>query len=138
MLTDRQGLPLAVKTTGANVRDETQTLPLLKAMPAVPTSHGRLRRQPRALYGDRGYGFPRTIAEVQQRGIVSKLDPRASPHGSGLGTVRYVVERSLAWFGQFRRLKICYEKHGQYFQAFHDLAACLLCFARLRQVTAGL
>lgn len=134
MLTDATGIPLAIRITPANWRDETQVLSLLQAMPAIPDRRGHLRRKPRVLYGDRGYGFPQTIAAVRQRGIVSKLAPRGAPHGSGLGAKRYVVEGTLCAFGHCRRLKICYEKCGEHFQAFHDLASVLLCYKRLRAV----
>lgn len=52
-------------------------------------------------------------------------------HGSGLGKFRYVVERTLAWFGNFRRLKICYERTGKHFQALHELAAAVICSQKL-------
>jgi len=107
-------------------------VPLLQMMPAIPNRRGRERTQPHAILADRGYGFPWTIAAVERMGIVSKLAPRGSPHGSGLGKKRYVVERNFANLGHCRRLKLCYEKCGQHFQAFHELAMCLLCFKRLR------
>jgi hypothetical protein len=73
------------------------------------------------------------IALVISRGIVSFLTPRSDDtHGSGLGCFRYVVERTLACFSHFRRLRLCYERFGEHFQAFHDLAACCLIVTRLR------
>ena len=69
--------------------------------------------------------------------IVSLLAPRgADAHGSGLGRWRYVVERTLACFSHFRRLRLCYERDGMHFQAFHDLAACLLVCSRLKRARA--
>ena len=88
--------------------------------------------------GDRGYGFPWITAAVMGMGIRSLLAPRASEHGSGLGTQRYVVEQTLAAYGSFRRIKFCYERRGDHFQGFHDLASCVICANRLRQVTGGL
>jgi transposase len=52
-------------------------------------------------------------------------------HGSGLGKRRHVVECSLSWVGNVRRLKLCYERFGEHFQAFHELAACLVCVSRI-------
>ena len=34
----------------------------------------------------------------------------------------------------FRRLKLCYERSGAHFQAFHELAACLICANRIEQL----
>lgn len=120
-----------VRTTPANVRDEQPAIPLLKRIPPIQGPRGRPRRKPDAFMGDRGYGFPWVIALVLSMRIVSQLAPRGAEHGSGLGRQRYVVERTLAWFGNYRRLKLCYEKTGGHFQAFHDLGATLICFGIL-------
>jgi hypothetical protein len=36
----------------------------------------------------------------------------SSPHGSGLGTSRWVVERTLEWLHRFRRLALRYERRA--------------------------
>lgn len=128
MITDADGVPLVVRTTPANVRDEQPAIELLKSIPPIRQPRGRPRCKPDAFMGDRGYGFPWVIAAVMAMNIVSLLDPRGSEHGSGLGKQRYVVERTLSWFGNYRRIKVCYERTGAHFQAFHDLAATLICF----------
>jgi transposase len=102
-------------------------------MPAVQGPRGRPRRKPGSIFGDRAYGTAAMIALVTMLGIFSFLAPRNSDtHGSGLGFFRYVAERTLACFGQFRRIKVCYERSAEHFQAFHDLAACCLVVTRLR------
>jgi hypothetical protein len=133
VLTDAEGVPLVVQTTAANVNDETQLPALLESMPAVQGPRGRPRRKPGSIFGDRAYGTAAMIALVITLGIFSFLAPRADgTHGSGLGFFRYVVERALAGFSQFRRIGMCYERTGEHFQAFHDLAACCLVVTRLR------
>jgi len=67
------------------------------------------------------------IVCVLRIGMPWRMVPAELGCGSGLGRFRYVVERTLAWFGHCRRLKLCHEKDGSYFQAFHDLAAVLIC-----------
>lgn len=131
MIGDADGTPLLVHTTAANVRDEKPAVEMVRSMPAVKQPRGRPRRKPKELLGDRGYGFPWIIAALVLLGIVSLLCPRGSPHGSGLGKRRYVIERTMSWLGNFRRLKLCYERTGEHFQAFHDLAACLICANKL-------
>ena len=134
MLTDAEGVPLVVHTTPANVNDETQLPALLDAMPPVQGPRGRPRRKPGSIFGDRAYGTAAMVALVTLLGIFSFLAPRNSDtHGSGLGFFRYVVERTLACFSQFRRINVCYERCGEHFQAFHDLAACCLVVTRLRR-----
>jgi len=123
-----------VRTGPANQRDETRTLECLAYLPPIPDAQGQVRTQPQKLQGDRGYGFAWTIAAVLLLGIGSLLAVRGSPHGSGLGKTRYVVERTLAWFGNFRRLRQCYERTWHHWQALNELAACVICANRLHQI----
>lgn len=138
LLTDAQGVPLVVRTTPANVLDGALAIPLLDAIPPLPGRRGRPRFRPERFQGDRAYGWAKNIAATRARGIVPELArPQDRPHGSGLGRTRYVIERTLAWFGHCRRLKLCYEKTGAVFQAFHELAAALLCAKKLAQTRNG-
>lgn len=133
MLTDADGVPLVVQTTPANVPDQRQLPALLEARPVVQGPRGRPRRNPEAIIGDRAYGTKEMIAYVEEQGIESLLAPRSDDtHGSGLGVLRFVVERTLACFSHFRRLRICYERSNEHFQALHELAAALLVCSRLR------
>jgi hypothetical protein len=134
VLTDADGVPLAVKTTPANVPDQTMLGPLLKAMPPVPGPRGRPRTKPPEVVGDRAYGTKANAVLLMVLGILNLLAPRGDDtHGSGLGAIRYVVERTLSCFGNFRRIKICYERTPQRWQALHELAASLLVCTRLRR-----
>lgn len=125
-----------VQTGPANQRDEQLVEPLLKTMPPVQGPRGRPRSKPTVLQGDAAYGFPWIIAAVIAMRIESLLKRRGKdePHGSGLGKSRYVVERTFSWFGNHRRIKLCYERTGKHFQAFNELAACAICANRLRKV----
>ena len=111
---------------------------MINILPAIKGPRGRPRRKPKELYGDRGYGFDYIISLVKSRRITSKLARRGTEHESGLGQIRYVIERTMAWFGQNRRLKICYEKNGDMWQGYHELAECLICFRRWQKVLDGL
>jgi len=133
-MTDAKGTPLVVQTGPANERDEKRLPSLLDASPVLRGRPGRPRTKPLLVQGDAGYGFPHTIRDVIRRGIQSELKPRGSEHGSGLGRKRWVVERTLSWFNNSRRLRMCYERLDAHFQAFHDLAATLICFKRLQNI----
>jgi transposase len=134
VLTDARGVPLVVITTPANVHDSQPAIGLLAAMPRIPGPRGRPREKPDVALGDRAYGTPQNIAACRARGILPLLARIGADHGSGFGTLRWVVESCLAWFGHCRRLKLCYEKTGEHFQAFHDLAAALICARKLQWV----
>ena len=132
-MSDAEGVPLVVQTTPANVPDQTQLPKLLAARPAVQGPRGRPRRNPEAIVADRAYGTKAMITLVRGMRIESLMAERTSTtHGSGLGAIRYVIERSLACFSHFRRLRLCYERRGEHFQAFHELAASLLVYSRLK------
>ena len=131
MIVDAKGTPLAVHTTAANIRDDQVALATLKRIPKVTSTDG-VALKPAILQGDRGYGFAALIAAVLALLIKPLLAVRGSPHGSGLGRTRYVVEQCLAWIGHFRRVRCCYERKTQHFQAFNELAVCAMLTHLLR------
>ena len=133
-------MPLLVECTPANVRDDTPFLSMLDALPPVKTAKaGRPRYKPATVVGDAGYGFEHVIPQVVSRRVVPLLAPRSKPgrpvtHGSGLGRVRYVVERTIAWLANFRRIDRCFERTGTAWQAFNELACCVVCANKWRKL----
>jgi hypothetical protein len=113
----------------ANRRDEQLVGPVLWLLHALARGAGLPR--PGALQADRGYGFPWAIALVLAWAMRAVIAPRGSPHGSGLGRTRFVVERTHSWFARFRRLAQCYERTPGHAQGLHTLAACVICARRL-------
>jgi transposase len=134
IISDAAGIPLIVVTTPANRRDEVPLVAMLDSLPPVKMPSGQLRYLPNEIVGDRGYGFAWTIADVVQRRIKSLLAVRGSPHGSGLGQVRYVIERTMSWISNYRRIDRCHEATGKSWQAMNELACCLICAKRLRSL----
>jgi transposase len=132
LIVDRHGTPLAVTLTGGNRHDVTQLLPLLDAIPSIRGLRGRPRRNPRRLYADRGYDFDKYRRLLRKRGIKPLIARRGVAHGSGLGKVRWVVERAFAWLHQFKRLRTRYERRADLHQGMLELACSLICLRRLR------
>ncbi len=128
LLTDAQGIPLATQLTGANRHDVTQLLPLVDAIPPVRGRRGRPKRRPKKVQGDRGYDSESHRRALRQRGITPVLARRKTPHGSGLGTTRWVVERTLAWEHQFPKLRMRAERTVLTHQALFTLATALICW----------
>lgn len=125
------GIPLAIVTTPANVNDSVPAMRAVDRVPRLPDAKERLHRPVRVLLGDKAYGTPRNEHGCRRRGINALLARPRSTWATGLGAVRYVVERTLACLGHCRRIKLCYEKTGPHFQAFNELAAIGLCAQRL-------
>jgi transposase len=103
-----------VSLTGGNRNDVTQLPPLLDKVPAVAGLVGRPRRRPDALLADRGYDHDKYRRLLWARGIRPVIAERGQPHGSGLGVFRYVVERTIAWLHDFRRLHIRWERRERH------------------------
>jgi transposase len=128
VLISANGVPLATKITGANRHDVTQLLPLVDAVPPIAGKVGRPRRRPNEIYGDRAYDSRRHREALRKRGIVPRLARRRTEHGSGLGVFRWPVERTIAWFHQYRRLRVRYERRADIHEAFLIIAAILICW----------
>jgi transposase len=131
VITDLHGVPLAVWVTPANWRDDKAALELFNRLNALPDDKGNIWHRPVVGQGDRGYGYCQVMLPLMLGGI-DPLMPlaRDTTHGSGLGKIRFVVERTLSWFKDYRRIAACYERCGRFLQAFHDLAAALICLKR--------
>ena len=133
LLVDATGIPLAWTLTGGNRNDVTQLIPLVDAVPAVRGRVGRPRRRPERVTADRGYDHDKYRRELRQRGITPEIARRQIDHGSGLGRVRWVVERTFAWLHQFRRLLVRYDRRADIHEAWLALGCCLICFRRLQR-----
>lgn len=121
------GVPLAARITGANRHDVTQLVPLVDAVPPVRGKPGRPRRRPERVLGDRAYGSAGHRRELRRRGIRLQAARPGDPHGSGLGKERWVVERTLAWVHQNRRLRVRYDRRADIHQALLTLACIKVC-----------
>lgn len=133
VLTDANGLPLAVRLSSANTNDISELLPLVDAVPSVRGKRGHPRRRPAAVYGDRAYDSNAHRAQLRRRKMEPFLGRRRVAHGSGLGRVRWVVERTLAWLHQFRRLRVRDERRDDIHEAFLRLGCVLICWRRLHR-----
>ena len=131
VITDANGIPFAAIVTGANRHDVTQLLPLVEAIPPIAGRRGRPRKRPDIVQGDRGYDSqPHRIA-LRLLKIKSLLAKRRTPNGSGLGKTRWVVERTLSWLHQFRRLRVRYERRSDIHEAFLSIGCIIICWNQL-------
>ena len=120
----RAGIPLAWSLTGGNRNDVTQLIPA--------AGGGRPRRRPESVVGDRGYDHDKYRRLLRDRGIEPLIARGKTEHGSRLGRVRWVVERTFAWLHNLKRLLVRYERRADMHQALLALGCCLVCFRRLR------
>ncbi|AWB26105.1 MULTISPECIES: IS5 family transposase [Methylobacterium] len=126
ILTDAKGIPLALKLTGANVHDSRMLEAVVDAVPPIRSCWGPPRKRPLKLHADKAYDHRRCRQALTRRRIQPRIARRGIERSQRLGRRRWVVERTLAWFAQFRRLAIRYERRHDIHLAFSTLAAALI------------
>lgn len=120
--------------TGGNRNDITQLLPLIEAIPPVRGRRGRPRQRPDILYADRAYDHDKYRKAVHAKGIRTHIARRGQPHGSGLGKIRWVIERTIAWYHGMKRLRIRWERRDDIHEAFLNLATCIITYRHVARL----
>ena len=132
-MVDRRGTPLAVCLTRANRHDSLLFETLIDAIPPICRSRGRLRRRPDKLHADKAYDCSRCRRFLHRRHIKVQIARKGIELSDRLGPHRWVVERTLAWLGQFRRLTIRYERRQDIHEAFVCLGCSLICCSTIQR-----
>ena len=127
-MVERGGLPLAALLSGANRHDAVLFETLLDAIPSIKTPSGQRRKRPERLHADKAYDIPRCRRALQQRHIKVRIARKGIDSSQRLGRHRWVVERTLAWLNQMRRLTVRDERRADIHHAFLTLGCCLICF----------
>jgi transposase len=131
VLVDGGGLPLGIRLESASPGEVTLAEATLAEV-KVPRAKGRPRQKPKRVIADRAYDSDPLRERLNKRGIElivpyrknSKL--RRYEDGRKLRRYkrRWIIERTNAWLGQFRRLLVRHEYLLSTYRAFFYLA-CL-------------
>jgi len=132
VLVDGAGTPLGAHLDSASpseVKLLAQTLATVRVAGAK-----RAGQRPKRLIADRGYDSNRLRAELSRRGIEPIIPARrnngVATHQDGRKLRRYrrrwIVERTIAWLGNFRRLVVRYERRIEIYTGFFHLACAIL------------
>lgn len=127
----RNGLPISVGISGANLHDSQALVPLMRGIPPIRSRFGPRRRRPAKLHADKGYDFDHLRGWLRRRQIVPRIARRGIEPSDRLGRHRWVVERTMSWLNGCRRLHRRYERKAEHFLAFVGIASTLICFRRL-------
>ena len=119
---------MVIDTIRANTPDANQAVPLGDAVPPIAGKPGHPRNRPDRARGDRGFDDEEERQKLRDRGIDPESAKRRPPHGSGPGVYRWVVERTISWFHQFRRLRVREDRRDDIHQGLCDLAQVLITF----------
>jgi transposase len=133
VLTDANGIPLALRLSGANVHDSRVLEQVVDAVQPVRQVWGRPRKRPAKLHADKAYDHRRCCRALTHRRIQPRIARRGIESSAKLGRHRWAVERTLAWFGQFHRLAIRYERRADIHLAFTTLASALITWRFVQQ-----
>lgn len=136
LLVDRDGVPLVIRAVPANRSDQLEILPTVMSFPAVPGKPGRPRTHPDKLYADAGFDCEATRSLLRWLGIEPHIRRRNGDHGSHLGRVRWVVERTISWIKGLRRMRVRYDRSGASIDAWTSIAAAVVCLQILTEATA--
>jgi hypothetical protein len=120
-------VPLVVQTAAANEHDSITLLPLVRDIPGVTGKAGRPKRKPDSLVADKAFDSEALRNSLRWLGM-EPLIPHRGDEQSGLGAVRWFIERTISWFHQFRRLRIRWERSAEMHQVFLSLAATIICY----------
>jgi transposase len=103
-LTERNGMPLAHRTTPATGDERAQVLPFLEAGKVRTGHRGRPRTRLKAMATDKGYAAQALRQQLRKRGIRAQLPKRVWQTKQNRGrpskriVPRFHAERTFAWF----------------------------------------
>jgi transposase len=125
-------VPVNIILTKANRHDVTQLMPLVEGVAPITGKRGRALYKPKWVLADRAYDSRAHRRALGNRGIGHQIAKRRTEHGSNLGKTRWVVERTIAWLHQFRRLRVRYERLPSIHEAFLRLGCAIICWRTLK------
>ena len=140
VLVDGAGTPVGAYLEAASPAEVTLLENTLDTVAVGrPGTPGRPRKRPERLIADRGYDSNPLRARLARRGIEPIIPARrhhkhATPQdGRQLRRYRrrWIVERTFAWLGHFRRLVIRYERLITIYAGFFHIACALLTLRRV-------
>jgi transposase len=130
---DAGGLPISLILSAANANDATMFAAVLDDILPIRMPSGRRRRRPGKVHADKAYDHRRCRAYLRRRGIRPRIARRMIESSTTLGRHRWTIERTGAWLGGWRRLRIRYERDSGRFYALAMLACSVICFNALQQ-----
>jgi transposase len=140
VVVDGQGLPLGNHLHSASP-SEVKLVEATLATIRIGRRHraGRPRQKLPRLIGDRGYDSDPLRQQLAGRGTEliapHRKNRRKPPTQDGRGLRRYkrrwIVERTFAWIGNFRRLVVRYDRSLTIYQAFFHIACFMIVLRRV-------
>jgi len=133
LLVDSDGIPLTTTLSSANKHDTSLLDSILAKNPIITKIYSKTK-----LLGDKGHVGGRQELTTVIHGYQPIFHPRKyhldqlkSSQRKILTQHRWKVERTISWLKSYRRIKYCYERSFDTYQAFLDLGYLLISFQKL-------
>jgi transposase len=123
IMTDSQGILLAITATPGQSHEAKEFPNMMKH---VELSIGRLNKRPKQLAGDKGYSSNKIrqwLIQKQIKPVIpTKNNEAKHPFNKRAYRKRNIVERTIGWLKDHRRIATRYDKNIEYFLAFAKIA----------------
>jgi len=136
LATDGQGIPLTGILSSASTSEYNLIFPTLDTISIEKRPHHPIKKT-KTLVADRGYDAKWVRKELRRRGITpyipkrrkqgQKDEPKYNQRIKPFYATRWIVERSISWIGNFRRVTTRYEHYSHIYHAFFQLACIMIC-----------
>lgn len=131
LLTEGQGVPIALSVAGANRHDMKLVRPTLESL--VVERPQPTPEQLQHLCLDKGYDYDEVRTIVAEFGFTAHIRSRseeaqAIAQEAGKKARRWVVERTHSWMNRFRRILVRWEKKPENYIAFLHFACALIAY----------
>lgn len=123
--------------SAANIHDSQ------KAVPTVDRIKVGAKRRPKGLAADKGYDSMALRRKLRARGIRASIPERQFRHrrkrgrpplkDPALSGLRWVIERTNAWFDNFRKISRRMERSLSSYHAISIIGAIMICLGRVVQ-----
>lgn len=139
LVTDGKGTPLGLHLDSASPAEVTLLEATLADVHVPRGGPGRPRTKPTRLIADRAYDSDALRERLAARGIAliaphrkgRKRRPRQDRRPLRRYRRRWIIERTFAWLGRFRRLVVRYERYSIMYLAFLHIACVIIALRRL-------
>jgi transposase len=138
VVVDGQGIPLGIHVTSARPAEVKLVDATLNTIRVPRRGPGRPRQKPTRLIADRGYDSDPLRDSLSRRGITPIIPYRnwnlRRRYDDGRRLRRYrhrwIIERTFAWLGHYRRLLVRHERFTSMYLSFLYFAAALIALRR--------
>jgi transposase len=137
--TDGAGIPLATLIDSASASEYNLIFPTLDTISIEKRPQHPIKRT-KTLIADRGYDAAWVRDELRARGITPYIpkrrrrgqtdEPKYNQKIKPFYATRFIVERTISWLGNFRRILIRWEKYTSTYLGFLHLACIMICLRR--------